>query len=113
MRTAALNRSAAAGLSLLAVWACGPGGEPASGAGPDGALAFNTIRDGNYEVYVMPAEGGAARNVTADTSVDWPMTRPTAGPTGPRTGSGSLSTLTGPATTRSGSCGPMAPTPAA
>lgn len=34
-------------------------------------LAFNTTRDGNYEAYVMPAAGGAARNVTADTALDW------------------------------------------
>lgn len=71
MRTAAVNARAVAGLSLLVLSACGPGGEPASGAPPDGALAFNTVRDGNYEVYVMPAGGGMARNVTSDTGVDW------------------------------------------
>ena len=32
---------------------------------PDGKqIVFSSTRDGNYEVYVMPAEGGAARRLT-------------------------------------------------
>jgi hypothetical protein len=43
----------------------GPGGNHSAAASADGrTLAFVSARDGNQEIYLMPAEGGEARRVT-------------------------------------------------
>jgi Tol biopolymer transport system component len=43
----------------------GPGGNSAPAVSADGrSLAFVSTRDGNQEIYVMPAEGGGARRIT-------------------------------------------------
>ncbi len=43
----------------------GPGGSHSAAASADGqTLAFVSTRDGNQEIYLMPAEGGEARRVT-------------------------------------------------
>jgi TolB protein len=43
----------------------GPGGNHSAAASADGrTLAFVSTRDGNQEIYLMPAEGGEARRVT-------------------------------------------------
>ena len=37
-----------------------------SGSGAGGQIAFMSLRDGNWEIYVMNADGSGARNLTTD-----------------------------------------------
>lgn len=74
MRVAMTGRRALAACLSLAGWGCGP--EPDTSTAetdtePAGRIAFNTVRDGDYEVYLVSATGGPARNISADTAVDW------------------------------------------
>jgi Tol biopolymer transport system component len=42
---------------------------------PDGTqIAFASMRNENADVYVMPADGGAAQRLTEDESTDWEPT---------------------------------------
>ena len=39
---------------------------------PDGKwIAFSSLRNGNYDVFIIPAQGGPARQVTLSSSNDW------------------------------------------
>ena len=45
-------------------WSCQPASRRGAGPSPDGSrIAFTYVRDGNREVYVMDAAGGAPRNL--------------------------------------------------
>ena len=49
---------------------------PLTGAG-GGVIAFASDRDGNFEIYVMDADGSDQRRLTSDRAGDyWPHWRP-------------------------------------
>jgi TolB protein len=55
---------------LLALFACG------GGPGPE-RIAFSSNRDGNYEVYIMNADGSGQTNLTNNPGEDdWPAWLP-------------------------------------
>ena len=42
---------------------------------PDGTkIAFTSERDGNFEIYIMNADGSAQTRLTADPATDWAPT---------------------------------------
>ena len=52
-------------VSLLA--GCGGGG----GGGPTSRIAFNSDRDGDYEIYVMNSDGSGQANLTNNATADY------------------------------------------
>ena len=72
MKTGTLATLAAGALMALAL-ACGSGPEPTPTPTPDNSMsriAFATNRDGNWEIYVMNADGSDPHNVTNNPAID-------------------------------------------
>ena len=57
------------GVSLLAMVIVSP--SHATSPGENGKIAFTSTRDGNYEVYVMNADGSGQANLTNNAAVDY------------------------------------------
>jgi TolB protein len=62
-------RTALVALLLALLTSAVRGAGPTPGSTP--TLAFNSTRDGNYEVYTTAAAGGPASNLTANEALDW------------------------------------------
>jgi len=79
MKTASVAIALLLGVCLAALLAaCGgdgePAGTPAATEGPAaptaGKIAFESNRDGNYEIYVMNADGSGQTNLTDNPASD-------------------------------------------
>ena len=55
-------------LPALCLLACVP---PPNGSRPQGRIVFQTDRDGNWELYVMNADGSGQQRLTDDPAEDW------------------------------------------
>ncbi|MCH7836091.1 MAG: PD40 domain-containing protein, partial [Chloroflexi bacterium] len=64
--------------ALAVLAACGDGGQPAAtptptvgpGVSATGKIAFDSDRDGNFEVYVVNADGSGLSNLTGSPALD-------------------------------------------
>ena len=60
---------------MLTGFACGGGGEEETATPTPGPaqnkIAFRSFRDGNYEIYVMGADGSNPTRLTNDLDTDW------------------------------------------
>ncbi|MBK8725457.1 MAG: PD40 domain-containing protein [Holophagaceae bacterium] len=73
-------------VALVLLLACKSGGSDAPGGGspsgpatvPGGQVAFDSDRTGNYEIYLMAADGSSVRPLTSDARYDtwWPRISP-------------------------------------
>lgn len=57
-------------LFLMVAGMAGCGGDGGSETPPAGRVYFMSDRDGNEEIYVIPAQGGTAANLTSDPAAD-------------------------------------------
>jgi uncharacterized repeat protein (TIGR01451 family) len=61
---------AVSSIAILGVLLVGASPAPAAVPGANGTIAFASTRDGNYEVYVMNADGSGQTNLTNDPAAD-------------------------------------------